>query len=154
MGYESYERNETLKLSMMEKNIKKRILDRILFYGDIHERADSSKVANPAYEEMIVSIIEIIYKFNGLEDLFLLTDSIQNDAFKLKLNMFLIIFDKNRAIKNIESLEASDIETVAESANNVILEKYSSIESIIIQYKSLIEKIARKRKLTIPNMKL
>ena len=138
-----------LIINVMTIEIKNRIFNRLLFYSEVHEKADSAKVANPAYDEMIVSIIELIYKFNGVDDLFQFIIGIHDDKIKLKIIMFLIQFDKERALKHIDLLTNSENESVAISANNIVNEKYNSIEELTLEYQKVIEKVALKRKLNI-----
>lgn len=133
----------------MTIEIKNKIINRLLFYGEVHEKADSSKVANPAYDEMIVSIIELLYKFNGLQDLFRLLGKTNDDRVKLKIVMFLIQYDKNQALNIIKSLSNSKVETVAISAKNIINEKYDSIQTLSNNYKTVMKKVASKRGLNI-----
>ena len=112
------------------------------FYSCIHDKSDVAKISNLAYEEMIVSFLEIIYKFDGIDFLYneLLNDN--NDKFKLKVSMFILPYNLDRGKNLINICTKSNDKSCGASATNVL--KYLD-ENFINSYKSILDKIRKKK---------
>lgn len=81
----------------MNEDKKKCLFDRMIYYGEIHQTADVSKIANLAYEERNISFLELL-DVDGLEYIKENIDNISNSKITLGLLVLLAPFDREFAL--------------------------------------------------------
>lgn len=147
MGSESYERSKTI---IMSDEIIERIYLRMKDYCLIKELAvDTPKIANLANDEILKSFVEGVYKFSGSEKFLDLLKQESNEVFKLMIATLLLGFNKQSSKDIIANLKKSKNSRVSESADNIISERYSTINELIENYSSTLKKYIDK--LNLPN---
>lgn len=132
----------------MTEEISCRIYSRMRDYSKIIELStDTPKISNLAYEQMLISFVELVHKFNGLDLIFQKIKSEENEVFKLKLAALLLPYNKVLALDIFKSLINSKSMSISNNATDVLFQKYSTIDEIIEGYKSKINEIKSKRKI-------
>lgn len=132
----------------MSDQIIFKIYMRIRDYAKIIELStDTPKISNLAYEEMIISFIELVHKFEGLNFLIQKIKIEQDEFFKMKVAILLLPYEKDVALDLLKDLKNSSNIYINNNVNGLFLQKYSTIDEITIGIKHQIENIKIKRKI-------
>lgn len=101
--------------------------------------ADAPKVANAANDEIYMSFVEGIYKYNAADEFINLLQHEEDDIFKLMISTLLLGYKKEPARSIIHTLKKSKNNRVSESADNIISERYSTISQLVDSYSTIIK---------------
>lgn len=136
----------------MENNIKEKIFTRICDYQKIRDLAtDSPKIANLAHDEMVISFLELLIKFDGIEFLKMKTERNEVlDKVKMFIASLLLPIDENFALYLIKKLTISSEEGVALSCKNILSEKYRSRSVVKLGISKIIFDMAKKKRIHLP----
>lgn len=136
----------------MENNIREKIFSRICDYQKIRELSiDTSKISNLAHDEMVISFLELLYKFDGIEFLKTKVEFVEiDDRVKVFIASLMLPIDETYAIALFEKLTFSSVESVALSCRNVINEKYGSKGDLKLGYRKIIVDMAKRKRIQLP----
>ena len=124
----------------MSVEIIKRLYLRMKNYCLIKEMAaDAPKVANAANDEIYLSFVEGIYKYNAVDEFINLLQHEEDDIFKLVISTLLLGYKKEPSMNIIYTLKKSKNHRVSESADNIISERYSTISQLVDSYSTIIK---------------
>lgn len=122
-----------------------RIYNRMKNYKIVMDLSvDCHEIANLASDQILISFVEGVYKFDGVEYFLEKIETDSNDRFRLLIACLLLLFEKERALRIINDLRSSQDTSVSESAGNIVWERYSSIEEIMNGHQLVLHEIADK----------
>ncbi|TVQ45637.1 MAG: hypothetical protein EA362_08715 [Saprospirales bacterium] len=133
----------------MKIEILNTIYNVVIDNASIRELSHNSKIANIAYEDMIVCYLEIVYKFDGIDFLKEKVATENNPHVNIFFATMMLSADKEFAKNILRKLIPCDIERISEGARNLLNEKYSSLEETAQAYGNLQNKIQRKKKMKL-----
>lgn len=101
---------------------------------------DTPKIANLANDEILKSFVEGVDKFNGADEFLSLLKEESNEVFKLMFATLLLGHNNAASKSIIAHLKKSKNSRVSESADNIISERYSTINELVEMYADTLKK--------------
>lgn len=133
----------------MNTKILNTIYNVVIDNSTIYEISHNAKIANLAYEDMIVCYLEIVYKFDGIDFLKKKLATEDNSHVRNFFATMILPADREFAKNILRTLTSCDIERISEGASNLLSEKYSSLDETSQAYGSLQHRIQKKKKMNL-----
>ena len=102
--------------------VQAKIFEAIKTYSKIWYLSSTldSKIANLSYEKMKYIIVELIYKFDGLDYLISQLDNIDDEDLLCLIGWFMTVIDQNIAHNILSKLTKSKSERIVFKANSIL----------------------------------